>query len=402
MMRIKVLHENTERVALRFEVSDTGLGIVPEDQKRLFSAFTQADSSTTRKYGGTGLGLTICRQLVELMGGRLGLESTVGQGSTFWFELSLRRTLDAPADRKNREARTLSGQRALIVDDNATNRRILRQQLRSWGVDAVEAVDGFEALEIAGTAAQDGRAFDLGVIDLNMPGMDGMELARELKANPSTASTMLFLLSSSGNRLEPGASHLTGFAASLTKPVRSSELFDCLITSMNSGLQVERDEPAPAEPADKAAATPGSAGNILLVEDNKVNQMVGSKVLQNLGYRYDIANNGLEAVRAFEAGSYDAVLMDCQMPEMDGYEATGAIRRIEADTDAVRRTPIIAMTAAAMEGDREACLAAGMDDFITKPVRLEIVATVLARWVAASQAAGGDEQALSVSVGVAP
>jgi PAS domain S-box-containing protein len=397
MMRVKVLHENAERVALRFEVSDTGLGIAADDQDRLFSAFTQADSSTTRKYGGTGLGLTICRQLVELMGGRLGLDSTLGQGSTFWFELSLRRTLDAPAARKSGDTRTLSGQRALIVDDNATNRRILRQQLRSWGVEAVEAADGFEALEIAGTAAQDGRAFDLGVIDLNMPGMDGMELARELKANSATASTMLFLLSSSGNRLEPGASHLTGFAASLTKPVRSSELFDCLITTMNSGLQIDRDEVGQDERPDKEpAAARGSAGTILLVEDNKVNQMVGSKVLQNLGYRYEIANNGLEAVQAFEARSYDAVLMDCQMPEMDGYEATGAIRRMEADTAAARRTPIIAMTAAAMEGDREACLASGMDDFITKPVRLEIVATVLARWVG-SHATPADEHELSVS-----
>jgi CheY-like chemotaxis protein len=397
MMRVKVLHENAERVALRFEVSDTGLGIAPDDQDRLFRAFTQADSSTTRKYGGTGLGLTICRQLVELMGGRLGLDSTLGQGSTFWFELSLRRTQDAPVARKSGDTRTLSGQRALIVDDNATNRRILRQQLRSWGVEAVEAADGFEALEIAGTAAQDGRAFDLGVIDLNMPGMDGMELARELKANSATASTMLFLLSSSGNRLEPGASHLTGFAASLTKPVRSSELFDCLITTMNSGLQIDRDEVGRDERPDKeSAAAPGSAGTILLVEDNKVNQMVGSKVLQNLGYRYEIANNGLEAVQAFEARSYDAVLMDCQMPEMDGYEATGAIRRMEADTAAVRRTPIIAMTAAAMEGDREACLASGMDDFITKPVRLEIVATVLARWVG-SHATPADEHELSVS-----
>jgi two-component system sensor histidine kinase/response regulator len=395
MMRVKVLHENAERVALRFEVSDTGLGISPEDQERLFSAFTQADSSTTRKYGGTGLGLTICRQLVELMGGRLGLESAPGQGSTFWFELSLRRTHDSPAERKSGDTRTLSGQRALIVDDNATNRRILRQQLRSWGVEAVEAEDGFEALEIAGTAAQDGRAFDLGVIDLNMPGMDGMELARELKANAATASTMLFLLSSSGNRLEPGESHLTGFAASLTKPVRSSELFDCLITTMNSGLNADGEAMDAAERPDKAAVAAGAAGTILLVEDNKVNQMVGSKVLQNLGYRYDIANNGLEAVRAFEAGSYDAVLMDCQMPEMDGYEATGAIRRLEADTDAVR-TPIIAMTAAAMEGDREACLASGMDDFMTKPVRLEIVATVLARWVG-SHATPDGEHELSVS-----
>jgi two-component system, sensor histidine kinase and response regulator len=391
IIRVKMLHENADRVALRFDVSDTGLGIAPEDQERLFRAFTQADSSTTRKYGGTGLGLTICRQLVELMGGRLGLESTPGDGSTFWFELSMRRTHDAPAPGTGSDTKTLSGQRALIVDDNATNRRILRQQLRSWGVEAVEAVDGFEALELAGTAVQDGRPFDLGVIDLNMPGMDGMELARALKADIATAPTMLFLLSSSGHRLEPAASHLTGFAASLTKPVRSSELFDCLITSLNSGLHVESagaagtEAEAGAEAEAKAGAEAGAAsvaGTILLVEDNKVNQLVGSKVLESLGYRFDIANNGVEAVNAFQICSYDAVLMDCQMPEMDGYEATGAIRKLEDVNEADHRTPIIAMTAAAMEGDREACLAAGMDDFITKPVRLEIVSAVLQRWVA--------------------
>ena len=242
-------------------------------------------------------------------------------------------------------------------------------------------MDGFEALEIAGTAAQGGRPFDLGVIDLNMPGMDGMELARALKADPATAPTMLFLLSSSGTRLEPAESHLTGFTASLTKPVRSSELFDCLITSLNSGLHTERDETARSARPQAETEQAETTGAILLVEDNKVNQLVGSKVLESLGYTYDIANNGREAVNAFQTSSYDAVLMDCQMPEMDGYEATGAIRRLE-DVNETQRTPIIAMTAAAMEGDREACLAAGMDDFITKPVRLEIVSAVLQRWVA--------------------
>ena len=384
VIRVSVLHQNSERVALHFDVSDTGIGIAEEDQERLFSAFAQADSSTTRRFGGTGLGLAISRQLVELMGGRLGLRSAPGEGSTFWFELSLRRGDEVATDERSADPRTLSGQRALVVDDNATNRRILRQQLLSWGVEAVEAADGYQALELALTAAQDGRSFDLGVVDLNMPGMDGIELARTLKADPATAQTMLFLLSSSGHRLEAAESHLTGFAASLTKPVRSSELFDCLITSLNSGASID-----PTAAALKERSEPsGSSGTILLVEDNKVNQLVGSKVLENLGYTFTVANNGLEAVDAFGSGSYDAILMDCQMPEMDGYEATEAIRRIEGSEGHI---PIIAMTAAAMEGDREHCMAAGMDDFITKPVRLEVVSTVLKRWVARSgtRARGG-------------
>ncbi len=374
VIRVSVLHQNSERVALHFDVVDTGIGIAEGDQERLFSAFAQADSSTTRRFGGTGLGLTISRQLVELMGGRLGLTSVPGEGSTFWFELSLRRSDDVPSDEGSGDPRTLSGQRALVVDDNATNRRILRQQLLSWGVEAVEAADGYEALELALTAAQDGRAFDLGVVDLNMPGMDGLELAGMLKADPATAPTMLFLLSSSGHRLEAAESHLTGFAASLTKPVRSSELFDCLITSLNSGAALE---PAPA-PAEDAPETRETSGRILLVEDNKVNQLVGTKVLENLGYTFTIVNNGVEAVEAFRLSTYDAVLMDCQMPEMDGYEATEAIRGLEGRGEHI---PIIAMTAAAMEGDREHCMAAGMDDFITKPVRLDAVSTVLLRWV---------------------
>jgi two-component system, sensor histidine kinase and response regulator len=382
VIRVSVLRQNAERVALHFDVVDTGIGIAEEDQERLFTAFAQADSSTTRRFGGTGLGLTICRQLVELMGGRLGLVSAPGEGSTFWFELSLRRADEVVSTEAVGDPRSLSGQRALVVDDNTTNRRILRQQLLSWGIEAAEAADAFEALEVAVAAAAEGRTFDLGIIDLNMPGMDGIELARALKDDARTSETVLFLLSSSGQHLEPAESHLTGFTASLTKPVRSSELFDCLITTLNAGSVYEqRAAPTHERQTGRAAELLGS---ILLVEDNKVNQLVGCKVLENLGYRYDIANNGVEAVNHFKSATYDAVLMDCQMPEMDGYEATEAIRRHEVTGAAARtrRIPIIAMTAAAMEGDRERCMAVGMDDFITKPVRVEAIAAVLERWVA--------------------
>jgi len=372
VIRVSLLHENAERVALRFDVIDMGIGIAPADQERLFRPFAQADSSTTRRFGGTGLGLAICRQLIDLMGGELGLISAPGDGSTFWFELSLRRAENEQVPTSADSPPSLAGRRALVVDDNATNRMILLQQLASWGVEAVEAVDGYEALWLAAAAAEAGQRFDLGVIDLNMPGMDGIELAHDLKGDPTTASTTLFLLSSSGERLGAAEAHLKGFAASLTKPVRASELFDALISSVHDG------SPAPSNtPADQPENRE-TLGTILLVEDNKMNQLVGSKVLAKLGYRFDIANHGGEAVSAIHAARYDAILMDCQMPEMDGYEATAEIRRIEGST---RHTPIVAMTAAAMDGDRDACLAAGMDDYITKPVRLEVVAAVLGRWV---------------------
>jgi PAS domain S-box-containing protein len=391
VIRARVLDWNMERVALRFEVIDMGMGIAPADQARLFQAFSQADSSTTRRFGGTGLGLAICRQLVGLMGGKIGVISTPGEGSTFWFELSLRRDETTSSPEASGVARDLGGLRALVVDDNSTNRRILRQQLTSWGVEVLEATDAYEALELVAGTARAGKTFEFGVVDLNMPGMDGMELAEILKAHPETAKIALFLLSSSSGRLGAAEAHLRGFAGSLTKPVRPSELFDCLITGLNSG--------APEAPSGQARTDQPDdqevKGMILLVEDNKMNQLVGSKVLAKLGYAFEVANHGGEAVTAIQERHYDAVLMDCQMPEMDGYQATAEIRRIEGNG---RRTPIIAMTAAAMDGDRDLCLAAGMDDYITKPVRLETVAAVLERW-AGRPAPDGPEAALPAPPG---
>lgn len=378
VIRVGLLHEDGERAALRFEVIDQGIGIAPEDQERLFHAFAQADSSTTRRFGGTGLGLAIARQLVELMGGQLGVVSAPGQGSTFWFEVSLERGEAGATNGTRQEVASITGQYALIVDDNATNRRILRDQLRSWGVSSVEAADASEAIQLASVAATGGRPFDLGIVDLNMPGMDGIELAHVLKSDPVTAGTQLFLLSSSGQHLGAAESHLRGFAASLAKPVRSSELFDCLISNPRGATRPSAEEICVDRRPVQVQNESGERGMILLVEDNKMNQLVASKALTKLGYSFDIAGDGTEAVSAVRSKVYDAVLMDCQMPLMDGYKATGLIRRIEGTS---RHTPIIAMTAAAMEGDRETCLAAGMDDYITKPVNLDAISGALSRWL---------------------
>ncbi|HET6964243.1 MAG TPA: response regulator [Acidimicrobiales bacterium] len=390
VIRVSPVHCDDERVVLRFEVVDQGIGIAPEDQDRLFQAFAQADSSTTRRFGGTGLGLAITRQLVDLMGGRLGVISAPGQGSNFWFEVTMGRGQGLPT---GRPANGIAGRHALIVDDNATNRRILREQLRSWGVTSVEAVDAYEAMRLAGEAVAAGRPFDLGVVDFNMPGMDGIELAQILKSDPSTAGMTLFLLSSSGQLLGAAESHLSGFAASLTKPVRASELFDCLITHTRPAAPPDVAEPVAAPDREDREVL----GMILLVEDNKMNQLVASKALTKLGYAFDIANDGTEAVNAIRTRTYDAVLMDCQMPLMDGYKATQLIRGIEGEG---RHTPIIAMTAAAMEGDREICLAAGMDDYITKPVRLEAIADALIRWITSpSSRASADSDPMALASG---
>jgi two-component system sensor histidine kinase/response regulator len=365
---------------LRFEVIDTGIGISDEAQAHVFNAFSQADSFTTRKYGGTGLGLTICRQLAALMGGAVGVHSAVDRGSTFWFEVRLEAVADAAPTQTRLPRLDLVGLRTLIVDDNASNREILQQHLQSWGMEVSAAETSTAALAVLN--ANDEVKFDLGIVDDQMPGMDGIELAKVIRQDSRYASLRLILLSSRDDH-DSGADASRWFAATLAKPLRRSQLFACLsrVMTMQPGAMGAPGATA-ASPAAGASADPRGAGpKILLVEDNPVNREVAVGMLESLGCITDAAENGRLAIETMASSAYDAVLMDCQMPVMDGLTATGEIRRREQGLGGAR-VPIIALTANAMDGDRERCLAAGMDDFLSKPFTQQQLATLLRRWLA--------------------
>jgi signal transduction histidine kinase/CheY-like chemotaxis protein len=363
-------------IELRFSVRDTGPGMTAEVQHRLFHAFEQADTSTTRRYGGTGLGLAICRRLVEMMGGSIGVESEPGRGSTFWFHLRLAKQSKAtehPA--ASLDASALRGVRVLIVDDNTTNRTILHYQVLGWQMrDGGAAASGPEALAILRRAAAAGDPYQIGIIDMQMPDMDGLTLARKIANDPQIAGLRILILTSMCERVNAVAMREAGISAWLVKPVKQSLLLQTL-------LRLLCECPIASHPVGSIVTASGpevlrSPLKILVAEDNVVSQKVAVKQLQKMGYNPDVAANGLEVMQALHRIRYDVVMMDCHMPEMDGYEAT---RRIRQSKSEIAQVKIIAMTANAMQGDREKCLEAGMDDYVSKPVKMEEMKAALDR-----------------------
>ena len=374
VVRTALVEAHADTALLRFAVADTGIGIPLEVQDRLFQAFSQADGSTTRKYGGTGLGLAISQRLATMMGGTIGVESTPRQGSIFWFTVRLATRL-APQDAVCATPPELQGVRVLCVDDHATNRTILEAQLSAWGMQAECVADGRTALARLRSARATGQPYTLALLDYHMPGMDGMELTQAIKVDPALASIHVVILSSVSQRGQGATAQQAGIAAFLTKPARQAHLYKCLTTILGAAagrtgvaLLTHGQEAAPAQ----------IHARVLVVEDNVVNQKVVVRLLEKLGCRIDVAANGHEAIAMLAQMSYDLVLMDCQMPEMDGFAATMAIRQREAGSD--QHIPIIAMTANALQGDRERCLEAGMDDYISKPVKPEALAVMLRKW----------------------
>ncbi len=376
--------ESDTGVVVRFSVRDTGIGILREARERLFQPFMQADNSTTRKYGGTGLGLAISRHLVEVMGGTINCDSHTGRGSTFWFSVPLKKT--ATASVAGADVSNMRGMRALIVEDNETNLRVLGERLGSWGLQVDQARDSTSALDKVSAIAFGGKPpYQFAIIDRSLPGTGGLELAGRLRQVPALADMHIILLHNMVGRDAATALKGAGVAAALTKPVRHA-LLQHTMSVLVARAQIAPPQQTPAQPATKPAKPEevlATKWRILVAEDNELNQQVARLQLKELGQSADFAGNGLEALEALQKKTYDFILMDCQMPELDGYDATGEIRRRERGT---RHTWIIAMTAHAMVGDRDRCLAAGMDDYIAKPVSTEVLRDAIERFAQRSPA----------------
>ena len=381
--------ETEEKIVVKFEVRDTGIGLTQEQIGRLFQTYSQADVSTTRRYGGTGLGLAISKQLAELMGGNIGVESEEGKGSNFWFTADFKKQPDQQDEGK--VIKDLQNKKILVLDENQMNRKVFTQYLISWGCLFEEAPDAEIALEVLKTANRNGHPFDAVISDMHLPGLDGVEFAKAVKSDPDLLSTKLILTTSVANRGDASVAKSAGYSGFLTKPIKMAHLFNCLITV----ISVEPSDEENQELVTRHSVEESISGDtkldgkliILLADDNKMNQKVASKMLEKLGHTVICADNGQEAVDAFLQNPFDLVLMDWQMPVMDGLEAAENIRSIEKEKSISPETaiPIIAVTANAAKNDREQLLGAGMNDYVTKPIKRSELLEVIHRNMTASQ-----------------
>ncbi|TVP61152.1 MAG: response regulator [Nodularia sp. (in: Bacteria)] len=369
IVRVELRSQTPNTVTVNFSVTDTGIGISAEDQSKLFQPFTQVDASITRRYGGTGLGLAICQHLVGLMGGKIGVNSQLGKGSQFWFELTF--TKQSQPVSPVQDGEILTHRRLLVVDDNATNRKIIYHQATRWGMQVDEVASAAQAFNALQTAAEKGMPYDVALIDMQMPEVDGLTLGIQIKANSLIADIPMIILTSTNQRDEVQKALNIGFASYLVKPVKPSRLLDIIMNILESRPNYSKVE----QPIIHKTSLTKSKLRVLVAEDNLVNQKVALKQLQNLGYEADVAGNGQEVLQLLETIPYDLILMDCQMPILDGLETTREIRRL------LERQPvIIAMTANAMKQDQQNCLNAGMNDYLSKPVKKEKLAAVLEHW----------------------
>ena len=381
LVQLSILSETEESATLQFSVRDTGIGINEEELQNLFHPFSQADQSTTRKYGGTGLGLAISRQLIQLMGGQITCSSHPGSGSNFWFELNLKKASGTPS-MSSAQADKLSGLKVIIIDDNDTNRTILEKQMDSWGVEHASAEDGIKGLTMLHQAAEKNIDFDIAILDMHMPKRDGLEVARSIKKDPSLHAIKLMLLTSVGIHDDARLAQEAGIKIYLTKPVRQLDLYNSLVGLM------EKDQESEIQLITQYSLQKELSkfnASVLVAEDNSTNQQVATGVLRKLGCKVTLTTNGREAVHSFETNTFDIVFMDCQMPRMDGYEATAAIRSLENTRNDHSRIPIIALTANALTEDRGKCITAGMDDYISKPFRIQQIENILLKWLPETQ-----------------
>ena len=381
VVHVTLAEETADDALLHMAVTDTGIGIPRDVQAKLFQAFSQADSSTTRKYGGTGLGLAISKRLVELMGGTIGVESTPGKGSTFWFTVQLGKRL-APSNQGGTDPTALQDVRVLCVDDHPTTRMVMESQLRAMGMRVDGVADGPSALDCLRTAHQSAEPYTVAILEAHLPEMDGRAVARAIKADPALATVRLILLTSVGDRGQRDEAPHAEWSAYLPKPIRHSQLSDCMAMVLGHASTPSAIRLTPRSMLRDALVPIPS--RVLVAEDNIVNQKVAVSLLEKVGCRVDVAANGREAVTILTQMVYDVVLMDCQMPEMDGFAATAVIRQREASTG--QHVPIIALTANAMQGDRERCMAAGMDGYLAKPIKADELYAVIAQYRPAEKA----------------